>query len=46
MIQGSADNSKVLIGDFESDPGSHTHEVTPIFKVGDSPYRLLQPYVN
>lgn len=39
-------NKKVLIGDFESDPGSHTHEIVPIIKVRDSSYTLLQSYHN
>ncbi|KAL1856331.1 hypothetical protein Daus18300_010816 [Diaporthe australafricana] len=41
-IQQDSDGWIVMIGDFDSDPGSHTHEVAPVFKIGDlgSGFRL------
>ncbi|KAL2284732.1 hypothetical protein FJTKL_08812 [Diaporthe vaccinii] len=35
LVHFDIDPDNVLIGDFESDPGSHTHEIVPIFKIAD-----------
>ncbi|KAG6362516.1 hypothetical protein INS49_007608 [Diaporthe citri] len=32
LVHFDIDPDNILIGDFESDPGSHTHEIVPIFK--------------